>query len=71
MNLYILKRKEDHYDSHIGFVIAAETLKQAREIASKTIGDFQSDFLNPRLTTCKVINPGKRPRIILDSYLAG
>ena len=70
MKLWLLRtNRAVGYDRYIGFVVMAETGKQARELAQKA--DKDGAWLNRKATTCKTIRIGKEPKILLESFNAG
>ena len=71
MKIYLLKRKplknEDEWDVYIGFVISANNIKQARQIASKE-SDEKLWNSNNRIS-CECIGESKvEEGIILYNY---
>lgn len=78
MKVYLVESKDWHgYDTYKGFVVQANSPKQARELAQKAIAGekyaHKSFWLNPKYSTVKQIgtNDKKRPGIILASFHAG
>ena len=69
------------YDSMYGFVVAAETEEEARELAQADGGDETNRFVgpersvwtNPAYTTCEVLDPFRysKPTIIISDFNAG
>jgi len=69
------------YDSMYGFVVAAETEGEARELAQAGGGDEtnrpfgveRSVWTNPAYTTCEVLDPSQysEPTIIISDFNAG
>lgn len=82
MNIYLLKNLTDKptYDVNNGFVIEAETHKQARILANYNHSNGGNIWENASKTSCKLIgygiygdynNPKRRPKIILTDFHAG
>lgn len=64
------------YDKTDGVVVRAECETDAREIAVEAGGDemtiaMESPWLNPRYTTCTVIDKKGPAEVILYSYVNG
>jgi hypothetical protein len=73
MKLYYLKR-ECEYDEPCAYVIRAQSPKHARKIASEDYTEYgwdkeqAVDWLNPSLTTCKVLKTEGKPGIIIQDF---
>ncbi len=60
------------YDCAYGFVVRAETVAQARVLASTKAGDEGAAcWLNPGLSSCVELKPEGEPGIVLRDFLAG
>lgn len=87
MNLYLLKPIDPDtgpwdpwYDKAFGFVVRAASPAEAREIADANAGDENrergnpnpiSPWLDPKLSTCRVLHPdGEAGPILRDLYSA-
>jgi len=72
MKLFLLKPRENWnpwYDKAFGFVVAAQTRKRARQLASIKCGDEGEEvWLNSKLTSCKEIILPKKEGIILRDF---
>lgn len=72
MKLWLLRRRMGWYDEAHGFVVAANTARQARQVAAKGHGDEGADvWLDPAYVSCSAIRLGVTPRVILSDYKAG
>jgi hypothetical protein len=57
------------YDTNFGFVIAAETEEQARNIAAQEAGRELADaWLNPERSVCQELIAPEEPQIILRDF---
>jgi len=91
MKLYILRPVKDDphwepwYDKAFGFVVCAESARQARQLASEEAGDevdkqYNNDYselisvsnpwLSAKHSTCKELKPGKKQAIIMKDFHA-
>lgn len=73
--LFILQPKEDQkewtpwYDKTFGVVVRADTIKLARELASKVAGDEGKEvWLDNKKTTCRKLSPEGRPGVVLVDH---
>lgn len=77
MNIYLLKRDNKvGYDEYDGFVIAANTEDEARQMAAEEAADEGKNiWLSPVSDDVRVVKIGindyPNPEIILDSFNAG
>lgn len=76
MKLYLLTRNDKTgYDEYLGYVIAADTETQARDIAAANAADEGAEVWNSQLdcnVTLLALNSTKREAgIVLDSFNAG
>jgi hypothetical protein len=75
MNLYLIERKgETGWDEYDGFVVAARTQKEAREVACER-ARRDTDFLRESGSSCillarKMLKGGREPRVVLGSFNA-
>ena len=69
MKLWLIKTEEYGYDDFDGFVIRAETEKQARDLALKESN--QSVFADASRSSCVEIFAEGNSEIVLGSYNAG
>jgi len=92
MQLYLLRPKprapgddpwKPWYDKCFGFVIAAESVADARQLAHKSAGDenrgnflgkmianTQSPWLDEKYTSCRVLQPSETPEVIIRDFHA-
>ena len=72
MKLWILRPVEDWepwYDKAFGFIVCAETKKEARKLASSDAGNEGKEvWFDSKLTSCKELKPIKKKRIILKDF---
>ena len=74
--LYILKPRNPEvypwdpwYDKAFGFVVCAHDAKEARLFASQQCGDEDSDcWLDPKLSSCKILNNKHKLGVVLRDY---
>lgn len=63
------------YDSYIGFVIRADSERQARELAQAKVADegrvIYNIWMNPQFSDCYVLPHDGDAGIILSSFHAG
>ena len=79
MKLYLLKRIEgEGYDKATGFVIRAESPHAARGIIFAGDGGIpwageegSHVWLDPTLTTCRVLHADGKPGVVLRDFLYG
>ena len=73
--LYLLERKDDdavRYDEALGLVIRAQSVDQARDLASKNCGDEgPAVWLDANLTTCRKLLESGKSKVILRAMRAG
>ena len=73
MKIWILKRKKGQkigWDEYLGFIVRADTAKQAREIALKEYGRGGHEYEIETMTVREVKVAGKA-NVIMDSFNAG
>lgn len=77
MKIYLVTAQRYGYDEFTGFVIAAESPKQAREMAQEKAHHQKNVFTNIRQSDCVLIGETaasygrKRPHIVQESFFAG
>jgi hypothetical protein len=57
MNVYILSKKKQEWDSYIEMIVVADSEQRAREIASSTEAHGGAVWSDSKRVTCTVINP--------------
>ncbi len=59
------------YDKSFGFVVRAENMKKAREIASQKAGDEKAEaWLDPKYSSCVRLTDKGKEGIILQDFAA-
>jgi hypothetical protein len=73
MQLYLVERiGSTGYDEAAGFVIRADTPKDARKMAANEAGDEgPHTWMDTRYSTCKVLTGEGPAGIVLTDFLAG
>ena len=77
MKLFLLRNIEKSklwepwYDKAFGFVVSAETPKEAREVASKQCGnEGEEAWINDENSTCIELKPSKKKQVIIRDFAA-
>jgi hypothetical protein len=72
MKLYLIERIDPiGYDEYIGFVIAAESEAEAREMAAYLPGDEGAEIWKTAPIRCIADVTGETPGVVLYSFNAG